>query len=55
VSERRNFDLELAIATLRLSPQLYVEIETIPVVYGGNRAGLSHFGSEAGTFLVTRQ
>jgi hypothetical protein len=37
----RNFDLELAIATLRLHTQLYVEIETIPVVFGGNRAGLS--------------
>ena len=37
----RNFDLLLAIATLRLPARLYVEvgtIPTIPVVYGGNRA-----------------
>jgi hypothetical protein len=35
----RNFDLQLAIATLRLPAQFYAEIEAIPVVYGGNRAG----------------
>jgi hypothetical protein len=38
----RNFDLQLAIATLRLPALSFMSrlerIRTIPVVYGGNRA-----------------
>jgi hypothetical protein len=49
----RNFDLELAIATtLRLPAPAYAETGTNPVVYGGDRAGLSRFGSKAGTLLL---
>jgi hypothetical protein len=51
----RNFDLELATATLRLHTQLYVEIETIPVVYGGNRAGLSRRGQGAWQLGASRR
>lgn len=40
----RNFDLQLAIATLRLPRPSFMSrlerIRTLPVVYGGNRAGL---------------
>jgi hypothetical protein len=36
----RNFDLQLAIATLRLPAELYAESGRIPVVYGGNTAEL---------------
>jgi hypothetical protein len=42
----RNFDLQLAIATLRLPAELYVETETIPIVYGGNTAGLCSFAQQ---------
>jgi hypothetical protein len=37
----RTFDLQLAIATLRLPALIYVELErfrTLPIVHGGNRA-----------------
>ena len=37
----RNFDLQLAITTPPNVPYLYVEAGMIPVVYGGNRVGLS--------------
>jgi hypothetical protein len=50
----RNFDLELAIATLRLHTQLYVETATIPVVYGGNRARLFAPRFRSGNLLVAR-
>lgn len=44
----RNFDLELATATLRLPGELYVGTEAILVVHGGNRAGpYFRFGSAA--------
>ena len=43
----RTFDLQLAIAALRLAASALDRIRTIPVVYGGNRASL--FESSPGT------
>jgi hypothetical protein len=67
----RNFDLQLAIATLRLPALSFMSrlerIRTIPVVYGGNRAdpfleevrrraaGLAHALAPIGRYLTARE